>query len=363
MKSVHERLMKRALELAQQGAGQVSPNPLVGCVVACQGRIVGEGYHIFARRQHAEVVALSQAGENARCSDLYVTLEPCSHRGRTPACVDQIIDAGVGRVFFSLIDPDPRVSGAGAARLRQAGIEVREGLGAGPAQQLNEKFLHFSRHGTPFVLLKLALSLDGKIATRQGESQWITGPETGQRNQQLRFEYDAILVGISTVLKDDPSLNVRWRRPNSIHKIVLDSALRTPPSARLFLSGDPVWVFHSPAAATSGLKSTRARLQPVRRTSYGLGWTEILRELGRAGVTSLIVEGGSQVAASALATGSVQKVAFFYGAKIIGSEGLAGVGALDVSALTDAISLRRTQVAVLGNDLLVEAYLPRVDTK
>lgn len=354
--------MERALELARQGAGKVSPNPLVGCVIARQGRIVGEGYHLFARRRHAEVVALSEAGGKARGSDLYVTLEPCSHRGRTPACVDRIIAAGVRRIFFSLIDPDPRVSGSGVARLRQAGLEVHEGLGAEAAAQLNEKFLHFARHGTPFVLLKLALSLDGKIATRQGESQWITGPETGQRNQQLRFEYDAILVGISTVLKDDPSLNVRWRRPGSIQKVVLDAGLRTPPSSRLFRSGDPVWIFHGPDAKTTGLESTGARLRTVQRIPYGLDWTEILSELGRAGVTSLIVEGGSQVAASALATASVQKVAFFYGAKIIGSEGLAGVGALGISTLTEAISLRRTRVTALGRDLLVEAYLPLVDT-
>ncbi len=352
----HRQLMKRALGLARRGWGRTSPNPMVGCVVARDGRVVGEGHHLFAGVRHAEDLALQRAAAEARGADLYVNLEPCCHQGRTPPCTDRIRAAGVGRVFLSVRDPNPLVAGQGAARLRESGIEVVEGLCAERARQLNETFFHYIQHGTPFVLLKLAMTLDGKIATATGDSQWITGEKARRASQRLRYGYDAILVGIETLLADDPSLTVRWRRPGSITRVVLDSHLRTPPSARVFESDDPVIVFHGGKGRRGGM-GERVSLVRVQRGNAGLSWTAVLSDLGRRGVSSLIVEGGGRVAASALAAGVVRKICFFYGPRIVGGSGLPGVADLGVSRLDQALRLRDLRVRRLGDDLMLEGYL------
>jgi diaminohydroxyphosphoribosylaminopyrimidine deaminase/5-amino-6-(5-phosphoribosylamino)uracil reductase len=388
-------LMKRALGLARRGAGRVSPNPLVGAVVCRNGRIIGEGYHLYETRRHAEVVALDHAGSEAAGADLYVNLEPCCHHGRTPPCVDRIVSAGVRRVFVSIRDPNPQVNGKGVALLRQAGVEVIEGLCSQDAAVLNEKFLHFVRTGLPFVLLKLALSLDGRIATSSGDSRWITGPAARRHAHRLRFEYDAMLVGINTVLRDDPSLNVRWRRSKRVLRVILDSRLRTPPTARLFDSGDPVIIFHAldvddtrakhlaakatlaraPVAQPSRLRSSENASLPwtasetptpqsggdspwLRAPSAHLflDWEFILSRLAEDYVTSLLIEGGGKVAASALRAGVVQKVNFLYAPKIIGAEGAPGVGDLGMACLAQALELDRLKVRLLPPDVLVEAY-------
>ncbi len=350
--------MNRALTLARRGAGRTSPNPMVGCVVARGGEIVGQGWHLFEKRDHAEVVALSQAGDRARGADLYVTLEPCCHHGRTPPCVDLIARSGVGRVFVAVADPNPLVSGRGVESLRQRGIQVHEGLLGEKAAKLNEAFFHFMRHRAPFATLKLALTLDGKIATASGDSKWITGERSRLDAQRLRYESDAILVGVGTILADDPSLDVRWRRRNSICKIVLDSRLRTPPAAKLFESGDRVVIFHAPDAA----ESRRSRLgdkaclleAPVDGQGQ-LGWRSILEQLAARRITSLIVEGGSQVAASALRAGAVQRIRFYYAPKIIGGRDLCGVGDLGVARLSEALPLRNLRVKSLPPDFRLEA--------
>ena len=337
----------------------MSPNPLVGAVVVQNGRIVGEGYHLYQKKDHAEVVALRMAGSQAAGGALYLNLEPCSHFGRTPPCVDQIIEAGVREVFLATRDPNPLVKGKGVKALRRQGIDVYEGLRQEEAQLLNEKYLHSVQANRPFSLLKLALTLDGKIATRSGDSRWITGVRARKTVHRLRYEYDAILVGVGTVLEDNPSLEVRWTRRNSITKVILDSKLATPLTAKLFQSQDPVIIFHSRRAAKSQIEqlSNQARLFRVEEKSGLLDWGEILDHLGELRINSLILEGGARVAASALREGIVQKICFFYGPRIIGASGLAGIGDLGIDRLEEAVGLAGVRLRKLPPDYVIEAYV------
>src|SRR5690606_7294390 len=272
---------------------------------------IAEGYHLYERKDHAEIVALSRAGGQARGADLYVNLEPCSHYGRTPPCVDEVIRAGIRRVFIAHLDPNPRVSGQGVSRLREAGIDVEVGFLEEPALRLNEAFLHFVTHHVPFVTLKLAQTLDGKIASGSGESKWITGEVARERTHRMRFLNDAILVGVGSVLRDNPSLDVRCRRSTPSTKAVLESHVRPPPDARLFDSGDKVMRFHSEERSPQDYPEN-AKLIKVPAKDRGVSWDEVCKHLGKLQVTSLLVEGGSRVAASALQAGVVRKVALFY---------------------------------------------------
>ena len=351
--------MKRALSLARRGTGRVSPNPLVGAVVVQNGRIVGEGYHLYQNKDHAEVVALRMAGSHTVGGALYLNLEPCVHFGRTPPCVDRIIEAGVQEVFLAARDPNPLVKGKGVRTLRRQGIDVYEGLCQEEAQLLNEKYFHSMRASRPFVLLKLALTLDGKIATRSGDSRWITGVRARKAVHRLRYEYDAILVGVRTALEDNPSLDVRWSRRNPITKVILDSKLATPLTAKLFQSQDPVIIFHSRRATEGRIEqlSNQARLFRVGEKDGLLNWGEILDHLGKLRISSLMLEGGAQVAASALGEGIVQKICFFYGPKIIGSSGLASIEDLGVERLVEAINLARVHLSKLSPDYMIEAYV------
>lgn len=355
----HFKMMRRTLALARRGAGRVSPNPMVGCLIVREGAVLGRGCHLYEKRRHAETLALEAAGAKARGSDLYVNLEPCSHHGRTPPCVDRIIEAGVRRVFAAVRDPNPQVSGKGVRKLRAAGIEVHEGLCGEMAAALNEKFFHFMRRCVPFTTLKLAMTLDGKIAARGGDPEWITGERARMEGHRLRYEHDAILVGVQTVLKDDPSLDVRWRRRNSIVKVVLDSRLRTSPAARLFQSGDPVVIFHSADASGARRRklSRRAALHEVLRQGDGLDWDRVLKTLGAAKITSMLIEGGSRIAASALRAGAVQRVHFFYAPKILGGRHLSGIADLGANSLGEALRLDSLKMRRLGTDFSVEGIL------
>lgn len=355
----HLKFMRRALALARRGYGKTSPNPMVGAVLVLDGQIVGEGCHFYQQRHHAETLALEQAGKRARGSTLYVNLEPCSHQGRTPPCANRLIEAGVRRVFVSLRDPNPLVAGRGIERLKESGVEVQEGLCKDEAKRLNEAFFHFIRTGRPFVTLKLAMSLDGRIAARSGDSKWITGPQARRRVHRLRYRSDAILVGAETILRDDPSLNVRWVRRNPIVKVVLDSRLRTPPQARIFESGDQVLIFHSEPAPEPRRKASppHCQLISVSRREAGLDWQEILDGLGKRRLLSLMIEGGRQVAASALQSGLVQKIEFYYGPRIIGADGLPAVGEMGFERLKDCLQIETLRTSRLGSDFVVEGYL------
>jgi diaminohydroxyphosphoribosylaminopyrimidine deaminase/5-amino-6-(5-phosphoribosylamino)uracil reductase len=343
--------MARALELAKLGVGRVSPGPLVGSViVSASGEIAGEGFYLFEELNHAETIALAQAGDKARGGTAYVSLEPHAHHGRTPPCTDALITAGIKRVVAPIEDLNPKVSGKGFAHLRAAGLQVETGLLAGEAAQINEAYLHYMRTGRPFVHLKLAVSLDGKIATRTGDSRWITGPEARCRVHELRHAYDAILVGAGTVAKDDPSLTDRSglarRRP--LMRVVLDNKVRLSAESRLATTtaAAPVLVFgRKQREDLNGVE-----LVNTDATDLGL----VLTELGRRSIQSVLVEGGGEVAGSFIEAGLVNKVTFFIAPKIVG--GSATLDWSGVERMSEALELERVEVIQRGRDIEVTGY-------
>jgi len=353
------RMMARALDLAVKGVGQVSPGPLVGCVVVSPaGEIVGEGFYVFEEIKHAETIALDIAGEKARGGTAYVSLEPHAHYGRTAPCTDALIAAGIKRVVAPIEDLNPKVSGKGFAHLRAAGVTVETGLLSDQATQVNEAYLHYMSTARPFVHLKLAVSLDGKIATRTGDSRWITGPEARARAHELRHAYDAILVGAGTVTTDDPLLSDRSglprRRP--IVRVVLDHQLRLSPESRLATttSEAPVIVFGDPELPnTAALRAQGVEIVNANHRDL----CGVLRELGSRSLQSVLVEGGSTIAGEFLDAGLVNKVTFFIAPKIIGgTDAPSAIGGRGVEAMADALELERVTVARRGNDIEVTGY-------
>ncbi|AKX93670.1 bifunctional diaminohydroxyphosphoribosylaminopyrimidine deaminase/5-amino-6-(5-phosphoribosylamino)uracil reductase RibD [Neomoorella thermoacetica] len=357
--------MARALELARQGLGRTSPNPTVGAVIVRDGQVVGEGYHQKAGTPHAEIHALRAAGEKARGATLYVTLEPCCHYGRTPPCTEAIIAAGIKRVVAAMADPNPRVAGGGFRALSQAGIEVETGLLADEARRLNEAFIKYITTGRPWVTLKMALTLDGKIATRTGAARWITGPAARQRAHELRDIHDAILVGIGTVLADDPELTTRLPdgRGRDAIRVILDSHLRLPLSARVvnLQSEAPTLVVttpSAPAAARENLAARGVEVLVLPEEDGRVAWQPLLAELARRQVTSILVEGGAEVNATALAAGIVDKVVAFIAPKIFGGrEAPAPVGGLGVADPATAWKLEKLAVERCGEDIMLSGYL------
>jgi diaminohydroxyphosphoribosylaminopyrimidine deaminase/5-amino-6-(5-phosphoribosylamino)uracil reductase len=319
-------MMRRALALAARGLGETSPNPAVGCVVARGARVVGEGFHARAGGPHAEAVALRQAGSRARGATLYVTLEPCAHQGRTPPCAPLVRESGIARVVAAMRDPSPRVAGRGLSLLRRAGIAVEIGLLAGEAARLDERFLAWVRLGRPFVLLKAALTLDGRIATASLRSKWITSPAQRRQARWLRRQHDAVLVGVGTALLDDPLLlpSPRTRRP--FLRVVLDSRLRLPARGRLAGSAAP----RTPVLALScapdparrrELEAAGVEVVGVAEEGGRVSLPAALAALGGRGVTSVMVEGGSEVLGSFLAARLVDQVALFRAPLLLGGRG------------------------------------------
>lgn len=349
--------MKRALKLAARGLGRVSPNPAVGAVVVKNSEIVGEGYHLWKNVRHAEIIALERAGSKSAGADLFVTLEPCAHYGRTPPCVDAILSSGIRRVVAAVEDPDPRVSGEGISRLRKGGVRVDVGVCRQEAAELNEPFFYSVKRGRPLVTLKLAMSMDARIATATGESKWITGVEAREYVQRLRFLHDAVLVGSGTLKADNPRLDVRGRKKKSITRVLLDSSGSSlSPGMRLLESKDPVLVFHDILSSPSRIAvgDFNPEYCGVSGKDGMLSWPEILEELGRRGIRSLLVEGGGKVAASLIEQRRVNRLFLFYSPMFIGSEGVPGVGGLQTSLLSESFRFRVVRCARLGRDLLVE---------
>jgi diaminohydroxyphosphoribosylaminopyrimidine deaminase/5-amino-6-(5-phosphoribosylamino)uracil reductase len=366
------QFMRIAIRLAQRGYGATSPNPMVGAVLVKGGKIIGRGWHRRAGLPHAEIEALRDAqnrGHNPKGATLYVTLEPCCTHGRTPPCTDVIISAGIKKVVVGATDPNPKHAGKGFEILKRAGVEVVHGILADECERLNESFNHWIVHRTPFVTIKAAMTLDGKIATASGESKWITGEKSRAAGMKLRQGCDAILVGVNTILMDDPSLTVRGQNKNPrLRRIVLDSQARTPlnakivtdelaslttivvgrqaPKKRVAALAKNVNVLVSPAPKNSSLVT--------RHSSLDLRW--LLKKLGSENVTSLLVEGGGEVNASFLMGSFAQRVAFFYAPKILGGrdarKAVAGEG---ITKLSDAISLRDVEWRWLGVDLMLTA--------
>jgi diaminohydroxyphosphoribosylaminopyrimidine deaminase/5-amino-6-(5-phosphoribosylamino)uracil reductase len=353
------RMMARALDLALKGVGQVSPGPLVGCVVVSPaGEIVGEGFYVFEEIKHAETIALDIAGEKARGGTAYVSLEPHAHYGRTAPCTDALIAAGIKRVVAPIEDLNPKVSGKGFAHLRAAGVTVETGLLSDEATQVNEAYLHYMSTAQPFVHLKLAVSLDGKIATRTGDSRWITGTEARACAHELRHAYDAILVGAGTVTTDDPLLSDRSglprRRP--LVRVVLDRQLRLSPESRLATttSEAPVIVFGDPESpGTAALREQGVEIVNAKHRDL----CGVLRELGSRSLQSVLVEGGSTVAGEFLDAGLVNKVTFFIAPKIVGgTDAPSAIGGKGVESMVDALELDRVTVAQRGKDIEVTGY-------
>lgn len=355
--------MLRALALAEQGAAQVSPGPLVGCViVSASGEIVGEGFYVYEKLKHAETYALEQAGTRARGATAYVSLEPHAHHGRTPPCTDALISAGVSRVIAPIEDPNPKVSGKGFAHLQAAGVTVSVGLLAPEARQSNERYLHFIATGRPFVHLKLAASLDGKIATRTGESQWITGLESRARVQQLRREYDAILIGAGTATIDDPLLTDRSDLPRrkALIRVLLDEDLKISAGAKLVATAAaaPLLIFAGQSADNAKLKLLKsAGVEVVYDEANGRDLLAVLQELGARSIQSVLVEGGATVAGKLLETGLVNKVSFFLAPIIIGGrDAPSAIGGAGAQRLVDALRLHDVEVVRRGEDIEVTGY-------
>ncbi|MDQ0189701.1 bifunctional diaminohydroxyphosphoribosylaminopyrimidine deaminase/5-amino-6-(5-phosphoribosylamino)uracil reductase RibD [Alicyclobacillus cycloheptanicus] len=366
-----ERLMQIALRLAELGRGQTSPNPMVGAVIVQHGEIVGQGAHLKAGGPHAEVHALRMAGDRAKGATVYVTLEPCAHVGRTPPCADALIEAGVAEVVVACTDPNPEVSGAGIRRLQQAGIRVTVGVLEKQAQALNEAYFHWRATGRPFVVWKCAATLDGYIATHQGDSRYVTSPEARQSVHQLRQEHPAIAVGVGTLLADNPQLTIRLQgRPLNAWqplRVVFDSNLRSRPDAEVFQGPGKTLIYTSVSDVKGGraaqLQARGAEIQVVEADLHGrVLLPAALNDLGQRGLTSVLVEAGPTVAGALLRDRLVDKVVYYIAPKLLGG-GMTAVQGRDPERMSEALRLTRVSVSQIGPDLRVEGYVSKLDTQ
>ena len=349
------------MTLARRGTGKTSPNPAVGCVIVLDGVVVGEGWHRKAGTPHAEVHALRQAGERARGADVYVTLEPCSHFGKTPPCADALVEAGVGRVFVGMVDPNPKVSGRGIERLRSAGIEVVTGISEAECRRLNEPFVKHVTTGLPFVILKSAMTMDGKTATASGDSRWITNEKSRQYVHRLRSMVDAIMVGVGTVLADDPQLTARVPRGKDPVRVVVDSSLKISPGARMLRQESPastvIATISEDRDRIAELESAGAEVLRCRAAQGRVDLHDLLVRLGARGVQSILLEGGSGLAGEALRAGLIDKVVLFYAPKFLGgADGLGLFGGASAERMDGCRQLKDVSVLRFGNDVMIEAY-------
>jgi len=353
------RFMARALALAAEGLGRTFPNPPVGAVFVRGGRVLGEGFHHRAGAPHAEIEALRAAGGRVRGATLYVTLEPCSHHGRTPPCAEALVGLGLRRIVVALVDPNPRVRGRGIAKLRRAGIPVAVGPGAEEARLLTAGYRSRVLHGRPLVTLKLATTLDGRIAAAGGDARWITGPAARRLAHALRDVSDAVLVGAGTVRADDPRLTCRLPGGHDPVRIVLAGpALRLPARARVLArGGPPAWVVAprgAPAARVAALRRRGVEVLLVPGRRGRVPFAALVRLLGARGLTSLLVEGGGTVAAEALRARAVDRLVLFVAPAILGGDAVAAVGPLDRVRVRDAVRVGGLAVAHVGPDLVLE---------
>lgn len=364
-----KRFMQMALDLAKKGEGFTSPNPMVGAVIVKDGKVVGKGYHKAAGEAHAEVNAIDDAGALAKNATLYVTLEPCNHTGRTPPCTDKVVASGIRRVVAAMNDPNPGVKGGGLDYLKSLDISITVGVCEKQAKRLNEIFIKYIGTKRPFTILKCAATLDGRIATKTGDSRWVTGEESRQFVHQLRHAMDAIMVGINTVEKDNPSLTTRLTTsPKNVKhldptRIILDTHLRISEKAKLLqLHSDSDTILITGPLVSSD-KKTRLEKKGVRiiesPVSDGLIDLDRLMDLlGSLGITSLLIEGGGRVFASALSAGIVDKVIFFYAPKILGGDdGIPICKGPGVELMDNCIPVKDIRVRRFGDDIMVEGYL------
>ncbi len=357
-----EKWMRRALRLAEKGRGRTSPNPMVGAILVKKDEVVGEGYHAKAGEAHAEIIALQRAKEDAKGATLYINLEPCTHYGKTPPCAPQVIKAGVKRVVIGMEDPNPLVRGKGIKTLKKAGLDVEVGILERECRRLNEAFCKYILEKEPFVILKVAATLDGKIATRGGESKWISGEDSRRFVHKLRDQVDGVLVGIGTILRDDPMLTTGIKGGRDPYRIVLDSRLKIPEEARVI--GDfPARVVIvatelAPEEKIDRLAKKGVRIMTLPSKEGKVDVKLCLSKLGEIGITSLLVEGGGQINGSFLDEGLIDKLLLFLSPKLIGDHKAPGIfGGGGVSSLQEAIPLKEMKVKRIGEDMLLEGYL------
>jgi diaminohydroxyphosphoribosylaminopyrimidine deaminase / 5-amino-6-(5-phosphoribosylamino)uracil reductase len=363
--------MRTALALARRGLGTVWPNPSVGCVLIKDGRVVGRGWTQPGGRPHGETEALRRAGEAARGATAYVSLEPCCHWGKTPPCTDALINAGVRRVVVTLEDPDPRVAGKGIRQLRAAGLEVETGLCAKEAAEVNAGFLNRLRLGRPLVTIKMATSLDGRIATASGESQWISGPPARDRAHALRADHDAIMVGTGTVLADDPQLTCRLPglESRSPVRVVIDRNLRIPATARLISDARsvPTWIVTLRSADRARREAFTARgvtMIDIEPDLEGhIDPAAALRAIGARGITRLVVEGGARLAAAFFRARLVDRLIWVHAPMLIGGDAIPAIAALGVTALSDAPAFEHVSMETVGEDVLTTLRALPIDAQ
>ena len=366
LKIMNDRhFMEIALELAARGKGYTSPNPMVGAVVVKDDKIVGKGWHEKVGGPHAEVNAIDDAGEQAAGSTIYVTLEPCNHQGRTPPCTRRILSAGIKQVIMAMKDPNPDVSGGGANFLIQNGISVKSGVCEAEARRLNESFIKYITTKRPFVTLKCAATLDGRIATRTGDSKWVTGELSRKYVHELRHEIDAIMVGVNTVKTDNPSLTTRLDDKKGVDpiRIVLDTKLSIPENSKLLQipsSSDTLIItgYSESSPKRTAIESMGVKVIDAALKDGRIDLDALMDQLGKRGITSLLVEGGARVAASALQAKIVDKINFFYAPKILaGDDGVPICSGLGPELMAQSIPVGNIRVRQFDNDIMIEGYL------
>ncbi len=351
------KYMQMALDLAEKGRGKVSPNPLVGAVVVKGKKIIGKGYHKKVGTPHAEINALKDAGDKARGASLYVTLEPCCHVGRTGPCTDAVIEAGIKEVIYALRDPNPVVRGKGAYQLRKAGIKVRSGILRTKAEELNEIYLKNVNEGRPFVILKLAMTLDGRIATPEGDSKWITGEKSRMMVHKLRSNYDAVAIGARTVIKDDPRLTVRNVKGLDPYRIIICQKANFGKTINLIKNNkDAKTIVATTAQSAKDIRAKNLTVWSLKKGNGGVSLSDFLEKAINFGITSILVEGGSRLATSFIKEDLVDKYYLFMAPKIVGS-GIEAIGDLNIRKIADAINFENFEYSTeYKPDLLFVGY-------
>jgi len=358
----HEYFMDLALRLALKGKGKTSPNPMVGALVVKNGRIVGRGYHEKVGLPHAEVIALDDAGVKAKGATLYVTLEPCTHFGRTPPCVDKIIKSGIKKVIVGMVDPNPLNNGKGIHILKAQKIRVEAGFLENKLRKLNEAFIKYITRKIPFVTVKVGESLDGKIATRTGDSKWITSDRSRAYAHRLRSNYDAIIVGVNTILRDNPKLDA-WFSRKQLVKIVVDSQLSIHEEANIFSRRSSVIIVTLPVKSgqeTENRKilAQKARILEVKERAGQINLKDMMKRLVQLGITNILVEGGGTLIGGLFDEGLVDKVLFFISPKIIGGkEAISSVMGGGIARIDKAVKLKEVKLKRIGEDFLIEGYV------
>ena len=354
--------MERALELAKKGIGKVNPNPLVGAVIVKNGEIIGEGYHECYGEAHAERNAVKNAIKPVEGSTIYVTLEPCAHYGKTPPCVDLIIEKKFKKVVIGMLDPNEKVAGKSIEKLKKHGIEVVVGVKEEECKKMNEIFIKYITSKIPFVILKSGMSLDGKIATYSGESKWITSKESREDSQNLRNRLNSIMVGVNTVIADDPELTCRINNEKKLIRIIVDTNLRIPLDSKVVKNNDKLTIVATTLNSNENKKQTLrdlgVKVIEVSEKNNKVNLKELVKKLGQEGIDSILIEGGGTLNFSALEENIVDKVIFYIAPKILGGENskscIAGIG---FSKLNDAVNLKDMSYRKIGEDLVVEGYI------